>query len=100
MLKSRGLEPRLQRLNNEASKLLIGYMYADNVYFQLTLAGVHCRNCAERAIQTFKNHLIAGLCTVASHSPLNLWDKLVIKAVLTLNLLRPSRISPRLSAYD
>jgi hypothetical protein len=31
--------------------------------------------------------------------PLNLWDKLLPQAVLTLNLLRPSRINPQLSAH-
>ena len=99
ILKARGLEPRLQRLDNEASKLLKDYMYAENVDFQLTPAGVHRRNRAERAIQTFKNHMIAGLCTVDPQFPLNLWDKLIPYALLTLNLLRPSRINPRLSAY-
>jgi hypothetical protein len=31
--------------------------------------------------------------------PLKLWDKLLPQATITLNLLRKSRINPRMSAY-
>jgi hypothetical protein len=60
---------------------------------------LHRRNWAERAIQTFKNNFISGLCTTHPDFPLNLWDKLLPQAVLTLNLLRPYRINPQLSAH-
>jgi hypothetical protein len=60
---------------------------------------MHRRNAAERAIRTFKNHFIAGLCSVDKHFPLHLWDKLLPQAELTLNLLRGSRINPKLSAH-
>jgi hypothetical protein len=60
---------------------------------------IHHRNWAERDIQTFKNHFISGLCSTHPDFPLNLWDKLLPQATLTLNLLRPSPINPKLSAY-
>ena len=62
-------------------------------------AGTHRCNRAKRAVQAFKNHLIAGLCTVYSKFPLNLWDKWIPQAVLTLNLLQSFRINPCLSTY-
>ena len=99
MLQSRGLHPQLQRLDNEASQALIHEINKNNIDFQLTPAGLHRRNKAERAIQTFKNHFIAGLCSIDPAFPLNLWDKLIPQAILTLNLLRASRINPNLSAY-
>lgn len=99
MLKSRGLRPRLQSLGNEASTLLKDFMYKENIDFQLTPAGIHRRNKAERAIQTFKSHFISGLCTVDPTFPLNLWDKLIPQAILPLNLLRASNINPQLSSY-
>ena len=99
-LKRRGLTPQLQYLDNEASKHLKEYMRDQNIEYQLTPAGIHRRNMAERAIQTFKNHFIAGLSSVHPNFPLNLWDKLLPQAMITLNLLRPSRINPRLSAYS
>lgn len=77
MLKSRSLRSHLQRLNNEASPMLKDFMYKDNVNFQLTPAGIHRRNKAKRAIQTFKSHFIAGLCIVDPAFTLNLWDKLI-----------------------
>ena len=99
LLQRRGLRPKLHRLDNEASQLLKDFMTDEDVDYQLTPAGLHRRNWAERAIQTFKNHFIAGLCSTHPDFPLNLWDQLLPQATLTLNLLRPSRVNPKLSAY-
>lgn len=98
-LKLCGLTPKLQKLDNEASKLLQDYMEEEGIDFQLTPAGSHRRNAAEKAIQVFKNHFISGLSTTDPNFPLNLWDKLVPQAEITLNLLRPSRVNQNLSAY-
>ena len=67
--------------------------------YQLVPPDVHRRNAAERAIRTFKNHLIAGLCSVDPKFPLHLWDRLLPQALLTLNLLRKSRLNDNLSAH-
>eukprot|EP00804_Cyclotella_cryptica_P019007 CCRYP_006480-RA/>CCRYP_006480-RA protein AED:0.25 eAED:0.14 QI:0/0/0/1/1/1/2/0/936 len=56
-------------------------------------------NESERAIQTFKNHFIAGLATVDPDFPIQLWHELIGQAQDTLNLLRTSRINKKLSAY-
>ena len=87
MFKSRGFTPKMQRLDNEASSLLQEYMDEEKVDFQLTPAGIHRRNLAERAIQTLKDHLIAGLCSCDPTFPLHLWDKLIPHGLLTLNLI-------------
>ena len=100
LLQRRGLRPKLHRLDNEASQLLKNFMTDEDVDYQLTPAGLHRRNWAERAIQTFKNHFIAGLCSTHPDFPLNLWDQLLPQATLTLNLLRPSRVNPKLSAHS
>lgn len=94
-----GLRPQLHRLDNECSELLKDYLHEQGIHHQLTPAGIHRRNAAERAIQTFKDHLIAGLCSTDPNFPLHLWDKLLPQALLTLNLLRGSRLNPKLSAY-
>ena len=67
--------------------------------YQLVPPGIHRRNSAERAIRTWKNHFIAGLPSVDPNFPLNLWDRLVEQGHITLNLLRASRMNPKLSAY-
>ena len=95
----RGLKPQLQRLDNEASDLLKDEMDKSDITYQLTPARNHKRNTAERAIQVFKNHFISGFCSVDPKFPLKLWDKLLPQAEITLNLLRPSRVNPNLSAY-
>ena len=82
-----GLHLKLQCLDNECSEILKDFMTNVNVNFQLIPPGMHCRNAAERAIRTFKNHFIAGLCSVDKDFPLHLWDHLLPQALLTLNLL-------------
>ncbi|KAI2496471.1 hypothetical protein MHU86_18012 [Fragilaria crotonensis] len=94
-----GLRPQLQRLDNECSTALKQFMSAEDVDYQLVPPNLHRRNAAERAIRTFKNHFIAGLCGVDKNFPLHLWDKLLPQAEITLNLLRGSRINPKLSAH-
>jgi len=94
-----GLRPKLQRLDNEASTALKQYMLDEGVDFQLTPAGTHRHNAAERAIRTLKNHFIAILCSPDPEFSLHLWDRLSPQALTTLNLLRGSRINPKLSAY-
>lgn len=94
-----GLRPKLQRLDNECSALLKQFLSDESIDFQLAPPGIHRRNAAERAIRTAKNHFIAGLCSVDKAFPLHLWCSLLPQLELTLNLLRGSRINPKLSAY-
>lgn len=69
------------------------------VDYQLVPPHIHRRNAAERAIRTFKNHFLACLATADATFPVVKWDRLVQNAVITLNLLRNSRVNPRLSSY-
>jgi hypothetical protein len=94
-----GLCPRLQCLNNECSTILKDFLHTEDVDYQLVPPGVHRCNAAEGCIRTFQNHFIAGLCSVDAKFPLHLWDRLVPQVELTLNLLRGSRINPKLSAW-
>jgi hypothetical protein len=94
-----GCRPKLHRLDNECSTILKTFLTDEAIDYQLVPPGVHRRNAAERAIRTFQNHFIAGLCSVDKDFPIHLWDHLVPQAELTLNLLRSSRINPKLSAH-
>ena len=93
------LRPRLHTLDNEASTSLKDFLTAKNVEYQLVPPRIHRRNSAEQAIQTFKNHFIAGLASTDPNFPLSNWCRLLPQAELTLNLLRPSQLNPKLSAY-
>jgi hypothetical protein len=98
VLVARGLKPKLMKLDNEASKLLKTYLHQQDITFQLVPPYSHRRNSAERAIRSFKEHLIAGLCSTDKSFPMHLWDRLLPQAVITLNMLMTSRINPKLSA--
>jgi hypothetical protein len=97
-LVARGLKPKLMKLDNEASKFLKTYLPQHNITFQLVPPYIHRRNAAERAIRSFKDNLISGLCSTDKSFPMHLWDRLLPQAVITLKMLRTSRINPKLSA--
>jgi hypothetical protein len=83
-LVAHGFKPRLQRLDTECSKALRSLLNQLAIQFQLAPPHMHRRNTAERAIQTFKNHFVAGLCSVDPNFPLCLWDRLLPQATIIL----------------
>jgi hypothetical protein len=97
-LVAKGLKPKLMKLDSEASKLLKYYLYQQDIAFQLVPQYSHRRNSAERASRSFKDHLISGLCSTDKSFPMHLWDRILPQAVITLNMLRTSRINQKLSA--
>jgi hypothetical protein len=94
----KGLKPKLQTLNNEASTALKNSFTVNDIAYQLVPPHYHRRNAAERAIRTFTEHFLAGLYSVYPSFPMHLWDRLLPQAEITLNLLRTSRLHPQLSA--
>jgi hypothetical protein len=99
VLLTRGLKPKLMKLDSEASKLLKTYLHQQDTTFQLVFPPYsHRQNSTERAIRSFKDHLIAGLCTTDKSFPMHLWYIVLPQAVTILNMLRTSRINPKLSA--
>ena len=99
ILTKRGFQPRLHLLDNEAPKELKTFLDTQHIQYQLVPPHVHRRNAAERAIRTFKEQFVAGLCSTDKNFPMHLWDRLLPQAIITLNLLRASRQLPQLSAY-
>jgi hypothetical protein len=97
-LRVKGFKPKLQTLDNEASAALKNFFTEHDIVYQLVPPHCHRRNAAERAIRTFKEHFVAGLSSVDPTFPLNLRDRLLPQAEITLNLLRTSRLHPQLSA--
>ena len=94
----RGLKPKFEILDNECSRDLIKLMTKNEIVFQLVPPHLHRANAAERAIRTWKNHFISILCGLDPRFPLQLWNKLIEQVNLTLNLLRPSRLNPKMAA--
>jgi hypothetical protein len=98
-LVQQGHAPTLHILDNECSQDLINAFAKYKIDFQRVPPKEHRANAAERAIRTFKSHFISTLCTIDSNYPMSEWDRLLPQTILTLNLLRSSRIHPSLSAH-
>jgi hypothetical protein len=99
ILKS-GAHPLFHITDNEAAQPLLAFLEAQRITYQLVPPHNHRANAAERAIRTFKNHFIAILSSTDPDFPLNLWDRLIPQAIMTLNLLRASGIDPSKSAHE
>ena len=85
-------------LDNKCSQDLKNAFIKEEIVWQLVPPHQHQANAAERAIQTFKHHMKACLATIDPQYPLREWDRLLPQCELTLNLLRASKVNPKLSA--
>jgi hypothetical protein len=78
-------------MDNEASKGVKDLLTNEyKLMYQLVPPHIHQRNAAERVIRTFKNHFITGLSSADDQFPTK----------ITLNLLRQSRVNPKISAQE
>ena len=98
-MRAAGLGLKLHILDNECSAAFKQLIATNNMTHELVPPGNHRRNQAERAIQTFKAHFISILAGVDDKFPLSLWCHLLEPAELTLNLLRQSKSTPKISAF-
>ena len=99
-LKDGGIQPILHKMDNEASQQMIDAIKEKKMKYQIAPPEDHRTNPAERAVQTFKNNFTSVLFGADDDFPANQWDRLIAIAVATLCMLRPSRINPRISAYN
>ena len=58
----------------------------------------HGENVTERSNHRCKNNLIAGISGANPYFLMTLWDSLISQANIAINLIRNSRINPKLSA--
>jgi hypothetical protein len=87
-------------MDNQCTKQIKKFLTDNKCELMLVEPHNHRVNVAEHAIQTFKYHFISALATTNSKFPLQLWDKLTSQVETTLNLMRASRINPRILAYE
>ena len=98
-LTEKGLKPKLNVMDNKCSKAVQTFIKSTGADIQLVNPDDHRVNAAERAIQTWKNHWIAGMGTLDPKCPIQLWCQFIEQGQDTLNMLRVSRINPKLSSY-
>ena len=89
---------KMHIMDNECPTKVKQHLRNEGIDLQLVPPNYHRLNPAERAIQTFKDHFVAGLSSCNPKFPLHLWDKLLPHAEKTLNMLRPCCIIPKISA--
>ena len=90
----------LQRLDNETSGALDSFLRSRVDSVEYVPPHSHRANRAERAIRTFKNHLVSCLSTTDTSFPLYIWDEILPQCELTLNHLQPFSLNPSISAYE
>jgi len=100
LLTKRGFKPQTKIVDNECHNKLKEFFAKRKVHFQLVPPHLHRTNTAERAIATFKDHLVARLASTDPAFPLRLWCRLIHQVTTTLNLMRPSRINPKVSTEE
>jgi hypothetical protein len=98
-LTNRGFKPQLNVMDNQCSKTIQKFIESSNAKIQLVNPDDHRVNAAERAIQKWKNHWLAGMGTLDPNCPIQLWCQFIEQGQDTLNMSRTSRVNPKLSAY-
>jgi hypothetical protein len=89
-LMAKGFKPKLNIMDNQASKHIKQLLSENGCKLQLVEPHNHRVNAAERTIQTFKDVFTGALATTDVNFPLQLWDKLTPQVQNCLNLMRCS----------
>ena len=84
---ARGFKPKLNVMDNQCNRTIQKFITFTDAKVQLVNPDDHRVNAAERAIQTWKNHWIAGMGTLDPNCPLQLWCQFIEQGQDILNLL-------------
>ena len=61
---------------------------------------MHWSNAAEKGVQTYNNHLTEGIASLLDEFPIAFWDHITPQGDWSLNIMRPCRLNPKLSAFE
>jgi hypothetical protein len=87
-LVSKGFKPKLNIMDNLATKYIKKILTKEECKLQLIKPHNHRVNAAKRAILTFKDAFIVTLATTDLDFPLQLWDRLTPQVLNCLNMMR------------
>lgn len=96
----KGYKPNLHKLDNESSKTCLDWITPQQPKIQFTPPEMYQTSTAEKALQTWKNHFLAGLASSPANFQIMHWCQLIQQANVTLNLLRLCHQNPALSAQE
>ena len=89
MLIKAGFQPILHKLENKTSSELEAFIDLQNTQLQCVPPDIHRTNAVKWVIQTWKNHIKAGLTSLPQTFPLSHEYCLTKQADITLNLFSP-----------
>jgi len=96
----KGHTPNLHRIDNETSDIVHDYIENERkITIQYVSPGNHRTLPAERAIQTFKNHVISTIGGYHPDCPLQIWSHTLQAMEYALNQLHPYGPNQSISAY-
>ena len=95
---ARGFKPILHRLDNETSQEVEEFVQSQHANLQYSAPGRHCRP-AENAVQTYKSCFKSVTASLPPEFPISQWCRLIDQVNLAVNIVRPCRSNPKLSAW-
>jgi hypothetical protein len=99
-LTAQGFKLQLHRMDNKTSQDIKIFIHEENTRLQYTPFNIHRTNPAEQEIRTWKNHFLSGIAGLPKTFPITNWCCLTNQTDFTLNMLRPCRQNPALSAFE
>ena len=100
-LEAVGIKPTINVMDNKASAAVTTWLTNNNIQYQTVApgAGGHRANRAERSIQTGVNHFLSTIATTDADFPIRAWCYTIEQMEMTLNMIRPTNINPKISAF-
>ena len=86
-------------MDNETSKEVEDFIQSQQTDLQYSPPGRHCRP-AEKAVQTYKACFKSTTASLPPEFPISHWCRLIDQVDFTVNIVRPCRQNPRLSAWE
>ena len=99
-LRIRGYRPQLHKMDNETSRDVEDFIAEQKAKHQYTPADMHRTNIAERCVRTWKNHFSATRAGTPPSFRMANWCRMTEQCDITLNMMRPCTINPKLSAFE
>ena len=96
---NRGIKVTKHILDDKTSGEYLQAIKCNGMTYEKVPQIIHCQNTAEKVIGTFKDHFQVIIAGVDRTFPMHLWDCLLPKVENALNMLRPTIIASKISAY-
>ncbi len=99
-LTNHGFKLLLHKMDNKTSKDVEDFIQSQQTTLQYTPLDIHHTNSAKRAIWMWKNHFTTGIASLPKSFPIANCCRLTNQCNYTMNMLRPCRQNPTLSAFE